>query len=91
MQIDFINQEHQQKFRPMLEIEVSDIVPSSLHTFLGVGTNAIDKLEELATKTDPAIYNEIQEIFRRHHVDKQAYFNKYHGKFHFKNLENSLR
>lgn len=50
---------------PMLDIPLDRVVPSTLHSFMGVTTKLFKNLENLAKKSDPSIYSAIQDVLAK--------------------------
>lgn len=83
MKLDFDNKENGQKFMPALKIPIDHIAPSTLHTFLGIGTAIFEAIEKEAKKVDEIhschVFERIQEILLAHHIEKKAYYQVFTG------------
>lgn len=68
-----------QKYLPLLWIPLSNVCPSTLHIFLGLIDDLLKKIEKCAKYIDflnkeSSIYEKIQEVLRKHRIDKKAWF-----------------
>lgn len=79
MAIEHMVDKRYQKYRPVLKVPVDSAVPSTLHIFLGIVPDFLKKLEELAVEVDPEIIERMENVCRRHRINKRNNFQKFNG------------
>ncbi|KAI1690564.1 hypothetical protein Ddc_24861 [Ditylenchus destructor] len=62
------------EYLPALSIPISNVVPSTLHIFLGLTVEYFKKLENIAMQISVELYDQMQTILSRNRLERQRWF-----------------